>query len=219
MDESSGEFIFQTEAGIKIKGVAKAVHPYIGEGEKTKIDASISKNGRTRELGTMFAKETKVHPKLPETQPQHVLAKHRRLKELGIPTIPTLRYDPAINKYLMTDMTQDGKNKIIDQHNPLNRSGIIIKNLDEVKKEIREVAIKAYNSGNGLFLNSDAYSVVVDENGFGKVCVLDLGAGAYELKNSTIIYYELTNPRELDIRNIDYQKDRAESFITYQLSA
>lgn len=87
----------------------------------------------------------------------------------------------------MSDITQEGKYVIIDKHTPLQKSSVSINNGEALKEQLRKVAVRAFDKGNGVLLHRDAYSVVVDQEGIGQICLLDLGIGSYRVNHGKII--------------------------------
>ncbi len=143
----------------------------------------------------------------PEAIPENVLKKYKKLKENGFPVVPTFRYDPENKYFLMTDLTENGKNIIIDKHEPLKNTNINIENIDQIKKEILQTAEKAWN--NEIFLSYDAYAVVVNkETRIGKLYILDIGQMSYEIDHRYCLIYDTK----------DDAIDKAELFLKHSFS-
>lgn len=116
----------------------------------------------------------RVISKHPEASGQQILAKHRFALEIGLPVVPTLRFDPHNNLLLMTDITYNGKYEVVDKHN----NGVRINNREDVARALLEEGMKAFKKGS--YLDHDAYAILVDtETGLGKPFFLDLGIGSY----------------------------------------
>lgn len=179
----------------------------VGEGLVWSVGTIICSESHIRKVNGLIIK--RINPSIigdyPEASVESVLEKYLWLKSYGLPVVPTLRVNRDSQQILMTDMTNGGRNEIIDKHNPLAISRIPILNLGELKEELVGVAERAYNSGDGVILDRDAFAVIVDRTkNIGKVCLLDLGLGSYRLTRN-----ELSNTS-----NIIYSpKLRAKSFI------
>lgn len=186
MSEFSGSFIKESNSKvINVKGTRLKSIPGGNEGMIAQTNITLEHNGKRRYVpNTMIIKklEPEYHLK-PTAYGKNVLIKYHWLKTHGLPVVPTLRFDPEKNIILMTDMTLQGKQKIIDRHNPLFPTDKPIPNIEALKIEAKEVAEKAYAKGNGVFLAADSYAILVDSQGFGKLCLLDFGQLSYKLSN------------------------------------
>ncbi len=121
----------------------------------------------------------------PETTSKEVFKKWKWLRSNGYPVVSTLRYDDETKQYLMSDVTRGGKYVIVDKHNPLRESGLEIINRGELVDGIRSIATGAYSSGNGVYLGSDAYAVIVDrQTSQGHIMILDIGRGTLKVADS-----------------------------------
>ena len=149
-----------------------------------------------RDAGTYFIKEANPNMSDFDALPPAVMSKYERLKKKKLPVVNTLRFDQKNNNYLMTDVSKNGQNEIIDIHNVLKEAKIKPINVEEIKSEIKRLAIQAFDSGNGVLLSHDCYAIIVDEKGIGKVMLLDLGAGTFLLENHTTV--ELEKPIFVD---------------------
>ena len=141
------------------------------EGWKNFIQTFVdSKNGlapsgttRSRAVGSSFrsAKEA-------------VSFRHHRLKEIGLPVVPTLRMSDDNKLLLMTDLTYGGKYEIVDRHN-IHPNNLAL-NSSVLAEQIKKIARKA--SENGFYLNIDAYTLVIDKKTKeGKIFLSDLSSG------------------------------------------
>jgi hypothetical protein len=131
----------------------------------------------------MFFKKLELSPGFPEVSVEEIMAKHKYLKKLSLPVVPTLRFDKDEQTLIMTDMSCGGTKTIVDRHQPLfSNERLRIENLEQIKSTIRTIPKIAYAYGNGVYLNRDAYAVVVD-HGIGDVCLLDIGILSYNLRN------------------------------------
>ncbi len=186
MVEFAGRFIKDTGRWCNVSGIlVKDLSQPIGnaEGKISHADISVSFNDNIRRVGSMIVKE--ISPSMlgytnyATAWPQEVMGKYRWLKGNKLPVVPTLRIDFENNRILMTDMTDNGNKIIIDRHSPIDTS---IENMDALKEELPNIAERAFADGNGVYLNFDAYAIIVNNNGIGEICILDLGLGAYRLK-------------------------------------
>ena len=152
------------------------------EGEKGIVDVQVNKGNKSRRL-RMFAKLLNGEcQNFSEAHPSEVLEKHHRLRCLGLPVVPTIRYDPSCVCYLMTDVTEGGTYDVVDSNNPLRMHSGRIKNIRDLMQETVQVAETAYYYGNGVFLDSDAYAVLVNrQTGVGFLSLLDIFTNSYLL--------------------------------------
>lgn len=154
------------------------------EGVKSIRNLRIVDSSAEKTAGGFFVKKVKTPFKYHEINPVVQQQKWDRLRHLNLPVVNTFRIDPEENVIVMTDVSHNGECQIYDRSRIVkNAERGKIKNLDVLKQEAREVAEKAYDHGNGVFLSLDAYSVVVDKNGTGKLMLLDLGQGSRLLNN------------------------------------
>ncbi len=112
--------------------------------------------------GGMFFKETRIK------SPQKEQNKVDKLRAAQVPLPDIVKFTQ--NRMEATDMTEGGKNTIIDTHThkPIN-----LKNLDEVKAQIERIGKLAFNVG--IVLGMDNYAVVVDKTTQrGRAVVLDV---------------------------------------------
>ncbi|OGM19578.1 hypothetical protein A2771_03005 [Candidatus Woesebacteria bacterium RIFCSPHIGHO2_01_FULL_38_26b] len=151
------------------------------EGWKNFVQTFVdSKNGNRREIG-LFLKEFSSEDKL---TPQMIFERHHRLKEIGLPVVPTLRMSDDNKLLLMTDLTYGGKYEIVDRHN-IHPNNLAL-NSSVLAEQIKKIARKA--SENGFYLNIDAYTLVIDKKTKeGKIFLSDLSSGVetkYDLEES-----------------------------------
>lgn len=85
-----------------------------------------------------------------------------------------MRYSPDLNAILISDLTNEGQNIIVDKYNKRPTSEYLI-NRDQVHEQVLYIAERAYNNGDEIFLNFDAYCIVITSNNRGKVYLLDIG--------------------------------------------
>jgi len=100
---------------------------------------------------------------------------HGILKEKGYPVPPTWRFDKTTGQTFITDLTEKGRNLVIDLNNLTEeRNKIIISNLGELIRDMRYIVEKA--SKDGILVSSDCYFVIVDKKtGNSRVILGDLG--------------------------------------------
>lgn len=184
------------------------------EGLKGYAHIVIYRNGRSCELGRMFFKrisfpnwkadfdkEIAYREHIEET-----FEKYKRLKELSLPVVETLRVDPTSCTYLMTDLTDDGQNTIIDSHSfyePYRRQEKVQRpsNFDHLQDELRHTADTAFNNGNGVYLKYASYSIVVSPNNIGHIMLFDIGDADILTNGQTKIGNTLT--REGAINSVE----------------
>lgn len=165
------------------------------EGVFDSADILLHSDGREREVGRMVIKSQGEERMflLPfyQTWPEVLLEKHAWLRSRGFPVVPTFRANVVNNRILMTDVTKNGRKKIIDKHYPLGNNQVLV-NKQEINSGARAIAQAAYDGGNGVFLYQDAYAVVVDESGTGKLALLDLGMHTFRMRNGMTLdlYYD-----------------------------
>lgn len=151
------------------------------EGDKYFVKARFTdKNGGKREE-RMFVKYLNADSVYRDFFPEYgsipMLEKYIWLKERGFPVVPTLMIGWDKEEVLMTDVTEGGKNIIIDKQNTLAKAGIKIVNLEKLKEEVIEVSERAFREG--ILLNIDAFSVVVSPDGLGRLMLIDIGTRTY----------------------------------------
>ncbi len=133
-----------------------------------------------------------------ECNEKNMREKYLRLKKANIPVPKTFRVDESKHKFLMTDLTNNGEKIIFDKHYPDSNNFII--NFDEIKNQVKNIALTAYK--NGIFLSLDAYCVVVDKKTkIGKVFILDFGMNSLIIENNTNINLDY---KEEAIKESDY---------------
>lgn len=160
--------------------------------EGNKLTAEVSVVGqKSRLVGGMFIKYLDAQSADPinwnfEGSGEEILAKYTWLKRRGFPVVPTLRWDAKHKRLLMTDMTVGG-HTIVDKHHRMYLRRISITNQAQLEADILRIARTAYADGNGVFLSSDAYAVVVDQSGLGRVFLLDLGLCSFRLAGGKIV--------------------------------
>jgi hypothetical protein len=196
MPEYFGEFrspLF--DRSTKIVGKPKQIRELKhrgDEGKKFTINASVLREKRKRNAGSFFIKQFSeridaVEPS--STAEQHPVQQEQkwlRLRSLGAPVVKTFRLDFNKREILMTDVSENGQNKIYDRNKPWTANSRKIKNMDKVKEQVRITALEAYDKGNGVWLGPDAFAIVVDKENLGRVELLDLGVGSYLLKNEFV---------------------------------
>ena len=146
-------------------------------------------------MGPMIVKE--MNPRIlqiyPEARWDDVYKKHKFLRQLGLPVVETIMFDPENNRYLMTDVTQGGSYGFIDRRNKTVFG--VVSNPYEVIKNVYDMAKIAFSNGNGVFLNKDAYGLKV-VGSLGKTAITDIFLGSYLLKggsspiNTSVIFTE-----------------------------
>lgn len=155
------------------------------EGDKYYSIVELIRDGRTRRVGRMFLKilnaDEAYRNFFPEYGIGQYLKKYQWLKKRGFPVVPTFRVNEESEEILMTDVTQNGEKIIIDSGNTLKDTGLTIQNLEELKKQVAKLSTRAFFEGEGLFLHSDAFSILVDKEGFGELMLLDFGTNSYFL--------------------------------------
>jgi len=81
--------------------------------------------------------------------------------------------------FLMTDLSENGRYKLIDGWSHFYRTPI---NINEIRREAIHCCEVAYKKGNGkerMFITSDIFVVQVNkETGIGKLWMSDLGCGS-----------------------------------------
>ncbi|OGK39310.1 hypothetical protein A3F34_01850 [Candidatus Roizmanbacteria bacterium RIFCSPHIGHO2_12_FULL_44_10] len=152
------------------------------EGEKGMVSVAVQRNGRFRPVGMMFIKDLTLswyNNKSTESTIEDYLEKYRGLKRLGLPVVPTFRFDDQRNLILMTDVTEGGKFRLLNAHcsSEFTRE-FKPHNFDEVRKQIFDISYRALdlNGSSGVMLGFDAYSILVDSTGIGRPLLLDIGA-------------------------------------------
>ncbi len=136
------------------------------EGDKFFVNAVVSSDKSGREL-PMFLKNLYRGLDI-----DTAFETYRRLKKNGLPVVPTLRIDREARKILMTDVTENGRKKVIDVHNPEYPPGFV--NAEELKRTVFDLNNRAFE--NGVLLNETACAIVVDpKDNIGKIMILDLG--------------------------------------------
>ncbi|MBI2310318.1 hypothetical protein HYU90_00620 [Candidatus Collierbacteria bacterium] len=188
MTELTGDFLKRSGAGkgIRVRVIlGKDVESGV-EGKKAFGEVIVVGDTKERRGGQLFVKYA-IHPH--DSLVSDVMKKYYWLKKKGLPVVPTLRFDDKTNSLLMTDLTDGGKNIIVDSHHSLSEYGIKaeqISNLIEIQETLRQIAEQAYDDGEGMKLDDDNYSVVLEKDGFGfkgKVFLVDLGYGAKFIKD------------------------------------
>jgi hypothetical protein len=150
------------------------------EGAVSKVSTTLHNDSANRTVGTMITKEICVLSNLPETRYLELKKKYSYLKKRGLPVVPTFRINREQDTLLMSDVTESGKFILIDKHFPLSKFNKKIVNIRELHAQIRIIAIKAFNDGNGVVLGSDSYSIVFDPTtNTARVILLDIGRGTY----------------------------------------
>lgn len=220
MNEFCGNYIKEKDRSSKVSGTTKAIKGIENnsEGKIFRADVSVCLGSDMRRVGGMIIKA--VSPNiLPEARdrvawPEEVMKKYLWLKQHGLPVVPTLRVDIENNRILMTDITEGGKKILIDKHRK-RLEKTVINNRDYLKEELLSTAERAFACGNGVFLDFDAYSIVVNEHGLGKVYLLDLGLLSERLRN----FQSISQPSDkYQVRySLESAIERAKSFIRYAL--
>lgn len=157
-----------------------------GEGDKSFVSTKVvGPSGKERHSGQFFVKYDLSNDSGSSSRPEYVLEKYKWLKERGFPVVPTLRFDKESRTLFMTDMTEGGQKLLVDWHYPLEHFGLAtsqISNWDEIKQEVKDIAVRAHSEG--MALNEDNYAVVLERRDggyYGHVFLIDLGFGAYFL--------------------------------------
>ncbi|HEX7018337.1 MAG TPA: hypothetical protein VF209_05535 [Patescibacteria group bacterium] len=131
-----------------------------------------------KKAGQFFVKDL-VEGRRWETTLEQQEQKYLRLKKLGLPVLPTFRIDQEKNSLLMTNLSNY---KIYDNYHHLTSDEREeVKNIDQVSQQVREIAIKAYDNGNGVILSYDAYTLIVNDQGHAEIKLVDLGFGSFLL--------------------------------------
>lgn len=147
---------------------------YLGEAVVT------GQGGKERKFGRLFAKTIDIS----DIDIEKVMAKYHWLKERGLPILPTFRFNKETNTLIATDLSRGGKRILVDRHHLLGGHGISpsqIQNLDELGRNIEDIASKAYDGGEGMELNDDNYMLVLDKTATGyqgELYLVDIGYGA-----------------------------------------
>lgn len=154
------------------------------EGTVSRVDVTLHTDASRRSVGTMITKELEVLSDLPETSFLEIKKKYSFLKKRGFPVVPTLRTNTGLDRILMTDLTLSGKLILIDKHSPLSKLNMPVSNLKELHAQLRGMALRAFNEGNGVVLGSDSYSLVYDPAAkIAKIALVDIGRGTYIVGN------------------------------------
>ena len=100
---------------------------------------------------------------------------HSILKEKGYPVPPTWRFDKTTGQTFITDLTEKGRNLVIDLNNLTEeRNKIVVSNMGELIRDMRYIVEKA--SKDGILIASDCYFIIVDKKtGNSRVILGDLG--------------------------------------------
>jgi hypothetical protein len=189
------------ERSARLKVTAKEEVSGGDEGNKYKAEVWY---GHKR-VGDMFVKELRKQDLLTfqEARWGHMHDKYWWLRRNGFPVPKTFRYDKQNERLLVSDITENGKYTIVDTHTPLAERGIKLGNRDKVESQVRKIALGAYGEGNGVFLYHDAYTVLVDKNGMGKVCLSDFGRQSYELEKNSIVPGNYNKREEIALQEAD----------------
>lgn len=151
------------------------------EGDKYFALVDVLRKGRRRRVGRMFVKVLNADFVYADFFPEYgeipMLEKYEWLKKRGFPVVPTLRINRETSEVLMTDVTDNGRNVLIDKQNTLLKSGIRLSNVEALKNEAVKVSERAFKEG--LLLNIDAFSVVVTPDGIGRLMLIDIGTRTY----------------------------------------
>lgn len=186
------------------------------EGSKGEASVSVSIGGRTRNMSEMFVKDARESGRLLEVY-EILYDAFQKAKENGeidyIPLPPTVRVNGK--KVIATDMTQGGKNVIIDRHySKLIEAGEIpwefeLNNKAENIEQVEKI-YKIANSVN-VYLSFDSFAVVADrQTGIGKLYLIDLGHIA-PYKGPNRLGFGETEARAIAEGN----KSKFQSFIRY----
>ena len=81
------------------------------EGYVQNITVEVSFGDKTRNCSMAEKIYDKVEEESRERWTEAILEKHALLKKLGIPTIPTMRYDEKEGSVIMTDLTRNKSGK------------------------------------------------------------------------------------------------------------
>lgn len=181
-EKISGEFnkIYPKPRIARITGRVTNSYKKGVEGAKYLVSVKLHLGKKSKEAGSMFLK-TLGNTDVPwdSYSPEDTIEKYYWLKKHGLPVPPTMRLDQKLGQFIMTDLTQGGKYHIIDKHRgPIKGS---IKNSEDVENQIREIARQAYANGNGVYLDYDAYTIVIDDLGIGKAFVVDIGLCSHRI--------------------------------------
>lgn len=156
------------------------------EGTIARTNITLERKGKRRNVpGPMIIKDLGGYSPFnnPAMYGENVLIKHRWLKEHGFPVVPTLRYDPERKIFLMTDVTLGGIKRIIDKHHPIHWTDKLAPYIKTFRGVAKGIAQDAYADGNGVFLSSDSYAILVDHLERGELCLLDIGLNSYPISN------------------------------------
>ena len=154
------------------------------EGDHVMAQVSLPNGNEERMFCKFFNADDELYLELYKHDygPKKLAEKYRWLNRNGFPVVPDLFVEGNVwGTALMTDMTEGGRNVIIDSGHPLNESKVVIQNIDEIKQQIEEVGKRAFSLDHGMMLGSDAFAVIVTPDGIGRLYLLDIGVNTYPL--------------------------------------
>lgn len=153
--------------------------------QKTKILSVGSYDSSRHNVSAVIRKMRNNYPsRQHESYYEQVIEKYQRLKQHGLPVLPTFRFDITSNSYLLTDLTHDGS-IVIDKHtDPYISNRYSIQNASDLSHQLQNIAIQAFDDGNGVLLGYDAYLMTV-KNNRGTIHLVDIFTGSYLLENSS----------------------------------
>ncbi len=162
-----------------------------GESKVERVNVSIiGENGNKKNVGGMILKTIyeDIYEECVECGVENMRKKYRMLRELGIPVPSTFRIDDSGRRYLMNDLTCNGRYVIMDKHLPLEREAV--SNIGEIRSEALVIAEKTFKAG--LRFDFDAYSIVVDKRShIGSLVALDFGSQTYIVDRDSRYYKEI----------------------------
>lgn len=143
--------------------------------------------------------------KYPEINVEMQAQKWLILHQLGLPVAPTFRIDPGKSTIVRTDITEGGKWKIYDTHSHLPENlRNQLKNLKVIKDQVKQIAVTAYNNGNGVLLSIDSFALLVDDNNNTKIMLHDLGMGSLILQDNKVINTDILLNSPIDYGAQDF---------------
>lgn len=157
------------------------------EAETGKVVTKVNRGNKSKTLEGLIVKsyqeKVKEGRQYPESEVGMQQQKWRRLKDLGIPVVNTFRIDKEKQIILMTDVTENGSKHYFNADKPISKKFRKIVNKDDIIQQVKEIAVRSYNNGSGLYLEVDAYALVIDEDGQATVMIVDVGQGSVLLKD------------------------------------
>ncbi|MCR4329274.1 MAG: hypothetical protein NUV65_01875 [Candidatus Roizmanbacteria bacterium] len=139
--------------------------------------------------GEYVTKKLRTFPEHPEAMPDEIVVKHRILQMLGVPVCRNMWHD-GNGMVVMTDVRRGGLYGVASKHAPLQV--YTPEQLDLASFSYHDLAIKAYAEGSGVFLNHDAYTLLVVLNepvespSRYRAVMLDIGIGTHCVRNNVV---------------------------------